>query len=261
MNGNIEISTVVGCKMMCSYCPQSIHVNSYAAKSKEFVMSLDSFKEYISSIPESVSIVFAGMAEPFLNPEAVEMVKHAHQKGHVISVYTTGVGLKSHDVLELKKLSFNHFCLHLPDEEGMMNLNITDQYIETVKDLMPIQKNIMCIGTLHPRLRAALGINVTGSTKGLYSRGGNLKDLMIPRKGGKLHCSACSEKLNHNILMPNGDVLLCCMDYNQDHVIGNLNEIDYIDLFESKEYQRVQQGLSGDETIDILCRKCEISKP
>ncbi len=259
--GNMEISTVVGCKMQCSYCPQKSHMENYSKKSSQFSMTLEDFRWFISTIPIDVDIVMAGMAEPFLNKDCMEMIKHAYLKGHRISVYTTGYGITMDDIKELGKIEFNHFCLHFPDADGLMNIRITPEYLEVLKALLPIKKNEMCIGKLHPAVREAIGFDVNDGSKSLYSRGGNLKDMMIPRKEGKLHCSSCTDALNHNVLMPNGDVLLCCMDYDQKHVIGNLNNMPYSSIFESEEYKRVKQGLAGDESIDILCRTCEISKP
>lgn len=263
--GNLEISTVIGCAMKCGYCPQSIHINNYAqkvgggAKSNKsaYTLTLQNYIKYLSTVPTHVDIVFAGMAEPFLNPDAVKMIDHAFYKGHIISLYTTGAGLSLDDANNLKNYNFNHFCLHLPDGDGIMNLKITPEYLEVLKVLMTLQKNIMCIGNLHPEVEKITGPVPDGSN-GLFSRGGTLTHLMPPRKTGKITCSACTEKLNHNILLPNGDVLLCCMDYAQKHVIGNLNEITYQDLFNTDEYNRIQTGLKN-ETIDILCRTCEVS--
>lgn len=262
-SGNLEISTIVGCKMRCSYCPQTSHIENFLERVNKDLrmlkMSLSDFVAFLSTIPSFVDVVFAGMAEPFLNPEATDMIEHAYNKGHKISVYTTGSGVKMQDIERLKNINYHHFCLHLPDCDGLMNLNITDEYLSVLKELDKIKKSAMCIGTLHPKVKETLGYDVPDGKDGLYSRGGTLKELMIPRKSGELFCSSCTEELNHNVLMPNGDVVLCCMDYNQKHVIGNLKEIKYEEIFKSNEYLRVRQGLK-DESIDILCRTCEVSK-
>ena len=44
------------------------------------------------------------------------------------------------------------------------------------------------------------------------------------------------------------------------HVIGNLLRDSYDQLFQSEEYRRIQRGLDGDETVDLACRTCEISR-
>ncbi len=245
--------------MQCTYCPQASHMANYKVKSKNFQLSLEDFKKFIGTIPPSVQMVFAGMAEPFLNKEGVSMVEHAFDKGHMISVYTTAEGLTKEDIDRLKRINYNHFCLHVPDAGGLMNLKVGERYLDVLKYLWDsgIVKNTMCIGTIHPDVARITGPIADGS-KGLYSRGGNLKELMIPRKTGRLHCTSCTDELNHNVLMPNGEVLLCCMDYNQKHVIGNLHSMTYGELFQSDEYKRVRQGML-DESVDILCRRCEIS--
>jgi len=263
MMGNLEISTVVGCKMRCSYCPQASHIEKYAERVGKqtplFKMTLFDFMYFIESVPKEVDIVFAGMAEPFLNPDAVGMIKYAYNKGHIISVYTTGQGLKLEDIEILKQFQYNHFCLHLPDGDGDMNLIVDEHYLNVIKELKGLFKNTMCIGKIHPKVKETLGFDVPDSTSALFSRAGALKELMIPRKNGKIYCSVCTDSLNHNVLMPNGDVLLCCMDYDQKHIIGNLKEIKYNQIFQTEEYKKVLNGLN-DESIDILCRTCEISK-
>jgi len=62
--------------------------------------------------------------------------------------------------------------------------------------------------------------------------------------------------LNHNVVLPDGTVLLCCMDYGMTHVIGNLVEQTHEEIMENIALERVRAGLNGDEEIEILCRKC-----
>lgn len=72
---NLEISTVVGCKMNCDYCPQKVHVKTYTDKTRETVMSLDNFKTILSTVPKECEIIFAGMAEPWLLKTSVHIPK------------------------------------------------------------------------------------------------------------------------------------------------------------------------------------------
>lgn len=257
--GCMEISLGVGCRMQCvSYCPQKTHMDNYTQRSNKFLMTLEDFRWFVSTIPREVDIVMAGMFEPFLNKDCIKMIRHAFNKGHVISLYTTGAGMTLQDVEELKTMQFNHLCLHLPDNDGLMNLRVTPEYLEVIKALLPISKNQMCIGNLHLKVKEALGIDLPDGSNGLYSRGGNIMKLAIPRRTGTIKCTSCTDSLNHNVLMPSGEVLLCCMDYSSKHILGNLNEMTYEQLFTSPEYLKIQAGLK-DESIDILCRSCEVS--
>jgi hypothetical protein len=53
------------------------------------------------------------------------------------------------------------------------------------------------------------------------------------------------ERLYHNVLIPSGDVSLCCMDYNLEEIIGNLFEQEYNEIL-PKPFS----------TFD-MCRRCE----
>lgn len=222
-------------------------------------MSFNTFAQSLAKVPKNVEIVFAGMAEPFLNPDAVSMVYTAIHEGYKVGIYTTLEGLSVSELVYIYNLPFSFFCLHLPDADGIMKLKITEKYLKKVEFATGIKDiQLMVIGKLHPEVEKITGPVKDGS-HGLFSRAGNLKTLAINKKKGVLECSACGPKIDHNILLPNGDVLLCCMDYSQEHVIGNLLTDSYEDLFKSPEYLKVMEGLK-DENSDIICRKCEVSK-
>jgi radical SAM protein with 4Fe4S-binding SPASM domain len=245
--------------MQCDYCPQKIHVNNYTAKTRHTQMTFADFKKMLSTVPKEVEIVFAGMAEPWLNKWCTDMVNYTFEQGYQVGVYTTTSGMTMKDVIGIHNLPFKFFTLHLPDADGIMRLKVDEKYLkvlEKVHELIDCQT--MVIGKLHPLVEEITGPVQDGSP-GLFSRAGNLKTLAINRKKGVLQCSACGPKIDHNVLLPNGDVLLCCMDYGQEHVIGNLLHMDYSDLFKSDEYLRVMEGLK-DENSNILCRKCEVSE-
>jgi Iron-sulfur cluster-binding domain len=258
MSADLEVTTVLGCRMMCSYCPQPLLIKRYAeSEHTGRVMTLDDFKKCLSTVPVTTGVSFAGMAEPWLNPACTDMVLHVVDKGHVTVVYTTAMGMTMQDVERLKGLRFKHLCLHLPDAEGRMTLPVTDDYLEVLVALAKShpEHNFALFGPLHPDVRRALGRDVPDSTVGLHSRAGNLDLNKVPRRSGKLDTRHC---INHNMLLPNGDVALCCQDYGLKHVLGNLLRQDYSSIFEGPEFVKLMRGMT-DESIDILCRTCNIA--
>lgn len=261
-NAILEISTVVGCRMACKhYCPQATHASAYRATGGARVMSFDDFRKCIDNVPPQVSICFAGMAEPWLNPECTKMIMWAHYKGHELSVFTTGYGVSLDDIQQVMPIRFRHFCLHLPDADGAMNLQPDKKYLDVIRAIRTLipSSTAMVIGRLHQDLIPIVG-NLPDGTNSLFSRAGNLDHLAIPKKTGKLRCSSCGPAINHNVLLPNGDVALCCMTYDLKHILGNLLTMEYEDLFQGDEYKKIQRGLDGDESIDIACRQCEVSE-
>lgn len=256
MSGILEISTIVGCRVGCDYCPQSDHVRVYAERGGPHVMTLDLFKRCVSSVPNDVEIVFAGMSEPFLNPAAVRMIDHAARR-HEVSVYSTLAGLAAPDIPVLAKIDFREFCIHVPDDGDRMNIPIDSHYMTAFAAACAClpKRHFTCIGKPHPKL-APLLPKLNDDTSGLLSRAGNLTDRAIPRKTGRLKELPC---MRHNVLLPDGSVVLCCMDYSQKSILGNLTTMKYEELFTGAEFQRVLCGLT-DETKEILCRHCEVAE-
>jgi hypothetical protein len=244
--------------MGCDYCPQKIHTTNYKSPQKQ--MTFHDFKKILSTVPKEVEIVFAGMAEPWLNKWATDMVLYSFDQGYKVGVYSTTVGMTEEDVYKLRGLPFLYFTIHLPDADGLMKLSITEKYLLVLNMLMYALPNHqkMVIGRLHPEVEKYTGPVEDGS-KGLISRAGNIKTLAINRKTGPLMCSACGPKIDHNVVLPNGDTLLCCCDYAQMNVIGNLIHGDYESLFTGK-YLEIMDALK-DDTKELNCRYCELSVP
>jgi hypothetical protein len=224
-------------------------------------MTLDAYKKMLSKIPAGTSIDFSGMAEPWLNPDCTEMILHTHERGYEIAVFTTAVGMSAADVEKIKSIPFSHFKVHLPDTERYSKIEIDDPYLETLGAI--VRSNIqncafMTMGTLPPAVRKVIGKSVKRTR--MMARAGNvttMADVQQPlRLAGQIRCRSCGDSLNHNVLLPNGDVVLCCMDYGLQHILGNLLQSDYKSLFSSEAFKRIQQGLD-DDSRDVLCRYCD----
>jgi radical SAM protein with 4Fe4S-binding SPASM domain len=247
--------------MNCSYCPQVVHVQEYRGNG-ERVMSLDTYKTCLSKVPLETEVVFAGMAEPWLNPHATDMVLHALSQGYAVSIYTTTSGMSLEDVERLKAHTYLQFVIHLPDADGRMKLKVTDEYLAVLGAcIRDIPHHYSMIGTPHPQVLPLVTRKLNDDSNSLLSRGGLNKEYEKPRKTGKIKCSACGPKLDHNVLLPNGNVALCCMIYDLKHIVGNLLTGTYDSLFESEEYKKVLRGQAGDESVDIACRSCELAVP
>jgi len=93
----------------------------------------------------------------------------------------------------------------------------------------------------------------------VISRAGNLTNYpgmdLQKRLSGIIYCDSCGSDFNHNVLLPNGDVIVCCMDYAMQYIIGNLAETSYADLFKSDIIRGMRDKLIDDGS-DIFCRYC-----
>lgn len=84
------------------------------------------------------------------------------------------------------------------------------------------------------------------------------QDISItPRNDFALTC-ASTPFYDRNVLLPNGDVVLCCMDYNLKHVIGNLLTQSYDEIMNGeklKEIIKMNEAVGFDKCS--ICKSCE----
>ena len=255
---SIEITTQVGCPVNCSYCPQKVMINAYAKRSRTRQMSLETFITCLNKLPEHMNIHFTGMCEPWINPHCTRMVLHALAEGHAVGISTTLQGMELADLDLLKPHAYRFFAIHLPTEKHTEAIRIDKHY----RTLLSAFINSGMAATFHvqgsgphPDLRDILaGREVIVFNP--HSRAGNVEIRGRRKPSGLRGRIGCSRGLKQNVLMPNGDVLLCCMDYGMRHVLGNLVEADLAALYQSRTFREVQAGLLDDK-MAILCRKCE----
>jgi hypothetical protein len=254
----IDITTSVGCRVRCEFCPQDKLIQAYQSRGGARQMTFAAYREILRKIPPDTALDFSGMAEPWLNPDCTEMLLHAHERGYEVAAFTTTVGMNEAEVERIKSIPFRRFVVHLPDTERYSRIEVSDVYLKKLANIIGSaipNCEFMTMGTLPREVAAILGRRIRRTR--MMSRAGNLTNVRAPKRlAGQIRCRSCGDSLNHNILLPNGDVVLCCMDYGLKHVLGNLLSSDYRELFESDAFKRVQAGLD-DDSFDILCRYCE----
>ena len=263
MEFTTSIDVKNGCVVDCVFCPQRTLQESYKGNK---LLSFDDFVTCVDKIPKEIRITFAGFTEPWLNPNCTDMLLYAHERGHPISVFTTGIGMKVEDIERIKHVPFagqpnGGFTLHLPDRERKAKHPITNNYLKVIKKFNETSSEIknftfMSMGELHDSVKPYFS---KPHIPEMWSRARNLlhESILKPEllnlkdqyksvyHGEGQKTCGCLEKLYHNVVLPNGDVSLCCMDYGLEHIVGNLLDQEYEDV------------IPKHNTCFNLCRFCE----
>lgn len=265
---SMQITTVIGCPVDCHYCPQNklLHNYFFADKKRKTVLSYDDFVRYLHRLPDNTTIDFSGFSEPLLNKDTIRMMEYAADLGKDVMVNTTLRGVTVNQAERLIRIPFRWVGLHLPDKESFANIPITNEYKEVLNLLLDAKKadgysfvdNANCQSEPHPDI---LGI-IAGRLKvyvELYDRAGNLDEndpnLVHVFKTGRLYCS-WSKRLDHNILLPDGTIVLCCSDFGLEYVLGNLDKEDYSDIMRGSVIQNVRKKMMDNDDSSVICRKC-----
>jgi hypothetical protein len=255
IDSTLEITTVIGCSNWCRFCPQELLIQKYSRISSKRSMTLVDFAKCMDTVPKSTMIDFSGMAEPWLNPECTEMLQYAGEMGYSLGVYTTGIGMKARDVEAIKKYDFEIFVVHLADDANNARIAVDEDYLAVIDQIAKSIKpaKFMAMGKLHPKL--AFLEDKLFQTE-MISRAGNVSFIKPAIKKGMLACLS-AYGLRHNVLLPNGEVYLCCMDYGLEHRIGNLFIDSYGELFRGGEYRRIESAMASGRDDGVICRRCE----
>lgn len=249
----------MGCKNACDYCPQRLLVRQNKKRGGLYMMTRETFETCLDKVPTDVAIHFSGYCEPWQNSDCTAFVEYAANKGHEVSVFTTLYGVSEDDIIRLSRVSMKELTIHLPNARASMNIDVNDEYLGILAlfertSFRYEKRSYVFFGEPHPEVLQVIG---RGRLHRLTSRAGNV-DLSVKtspsRVDGPIMCVKSREF--QNVLLPNGDVALCCMDYGLQHVIGNLLRNSYEVLHRSPAFMRVLQGMSGQDG-DVLCRTCE----
>jgi hypothetical protein len=233
----LEITTNIGCHLRCSYCPQKKLMRAYQKQKEERgksiqFMTLSKFTKCISTVPHDVDIHFSGFSEPWYALECTEMVELANAKGHCIEVFTTTDGMINEHIDRLKLIPFKRFVIHLPDENNDMHLIPDKIYLDRLQKIIQAIPNaeFITIGVPHPDIVALLGH--ASSTFRVHTRAGNVQinhttigtafsEEEILQKNANTSLVCRRNRMMSNVLLPDGDIQFCSMDYGLKHTLGN----------------------------------------
>lgn len=265
----IEISLYVGCSVNCSYCP---HLSLFK-KSSTKELPVVEYKQLLSKIPKFVGIAFIGMSEPLLHKNFKEILLHTLQEGYKVVCFTTLPDkYPEHVELFLNPDLWLVRSLHIRDDQMSYKNNSEFYYSNIEKYFSQINKSN---NTIKKDRVSILSKNIDPKIETLIKKydlcdyvhrsepfariKAPMKYKVKPNKQlkGKIYCSEHHDKIQH--LLPDGDVVLCCMDVEKKHVLGNLFNDSYESLFRSKEYNNILNGFKDDK-IKTICRSCAFAK-
>lgn len=272
----LEVSTIMGCSVNCKYCPQDVLLKKYYEKDKkrQRIMTIDNFKVILEHTPKDCIIDFSGMTEPFNNPDCFEMIKMACDAGRKVYLFTTLAEVDEQTVDELIKLPIYYITLHVADKCGYAYIPTTETYYRNVEKVLSAKKadgspfiDFLNAQTDPDERVAEIARGKYEIMRSVQNRAGNVKDESAQHRekiiepGTKIKCCFCGDDLSNSLVLPDGTLLICNMDYGMKHVLGNLYEEDYDTIRSKGELQRVIRALNCEEEMDeLLCRSCLLAR-
>ena len=246
----LEVTTILGCPVDCSYCPQDQLKKSGNGLKKR--LSLQDFYNALNNIDMKVGIAWTGYSEPCLTPDLPEMCDAVRSRGLSQVISTTLTGSPRSVDFVMRESCFASFTIHAPDKSGLMRgLKPNADYIKRFStcldqmfrsnqmdkvriitfgdhfypELEPYIKDAMInkgLKSTHLKLRDTVSTRAGGlDTEDLVKQGLNVKTYS-ERGRGTYFCE--KRKMNQPVLLPDGNLSICSFDYGLRSVYGNLFE-------------------------------------
>ncbi len=275
---SLEAHTV--CNQSCYFCPVSI------APRESHFMPTETYERIVSEIAglgEPVEAVFMiSYNEPTVDPRFLDQVRCIRAAGLPPATLTNGTGLtpeRSDALVEMGGLRYLSINISTLDREryrqdrGNDHLGKVLRNLDYAKD-KPVGEDmhIVVLGTddeTHHRDFEELQERFAGSRFEVLffvanDRAGYLQLGLKAEHDGPRLCGCehmGSRPIQHLHITPRAEVILCCQDYNETSVIGDLNHASVREVLAGDDFARARRQVYGiEEAPDgFICHNCKFA--
>jgi len=273
----VSLETLTTCNQKCYFCPVSI------APREDEEMPVALFERIVEELlpfrATLEGIFLQSYNEPTIDRRFVDLVRTLFAADLPVAVLSNGSGLTSAKVdalLEAGRLRYLCINLSTLDRErykadrGADHLDAVLRNVENMRDKpLADDMRIVVLGEMDDRHRAdfaAISERFAGSRFTVMmhhatDRAGWL-ELGLARQEPIRKLGGCdlmgSRPIQHLHITPTGKCVLCCQDYDENYVVGDVATHSIAEVLEGPEMAKMRRWVYGvDEAPDdFICRTC-----
>lgn len=270
-----EIEVTAHCNWGCRFCPVATDPKPPRT------MPMDLFEEIITKLKGVGTVdyvTFQFYNEPTLDRYFVRRVEVLAEHGMQLALYSNASALTQEKIDALVDHGvLRHLIVNLPSDDPAEFAELTGSrsYQHTVRNLRAAIDAGLRVQIAVNGVGKALARNFVGLTRRYRPLGVEVfLSLTCDRAGdvggayaqdvyveGRL--TGCGWPVQHANISVTGDLFLCCNDYYQREVFGNIRDGSIDDLMTSEASVRLRRLVFGvaDAPKDFLCRRCHNQQP
>lgn len=273
----VSLETMTACNQKCYFCPVSV------APREDETMPVELFERIVNeltSFRDTIQGVFLqSYNEPTLDRRFVEHVSTLFAAGLPVAVLSNGSGLipKKVDAI-MAAGQLRYLCINLSTldrerykhDRGEDHLGVVLRNLDYFKDKpLAQQMRIVVLGEMNETHRAdfeAIRDRFAGSRFEVEmhhatDRAGWLEvgmKTLVPKK----NLAGCdligSRPIQHLHITPTGACIICCQDYDENYVVGDVSKNSVLEVLEGDEMATIRKWAYGVEEApeDFICRTC-----
>lgn len=270
----VEIEVNRHCNFRCVFCPVE------AAPKPRGFMSRDLFELVLARVVEygAPEISLNHYSEPTLTPDLTGRIARAAALGLRVRLHTNASLLDEDKIRDLAALDAVHLFVNLPtldraEYERVTGTKLFDRVVRNLELLgrhrIPTTLSINAprdaadetVRAINERFAALFGASIAWPTDTRAGRVDKIEYATTPRHVGLLAgCTYATRQIN---VTHEGKVFLCCQDYDQEYVLGDLREHSLREIAEGERAVALRRWIFGHEAPPpgFLCSSCAWTGP
>ena len=273
----VSLETLTTCNQKCYFCPVSI------APRPDEEMPVALFERIVGELmafrPTLQGIFLQSYNEPTIDRRFVDFVRTLFAADLPVAVLSNATGLTPQKVDALLEAgALRYLCINLStldpndytEDRGADHLAVVLRNLEYLQDKpLADDMRIVVLGELDAKHRAAFeaiqdrfaGSRFSVMMHHATDRAGWL-DLGLARQDPIRRLGGCelmgSRPVQHLHITLAGKAILCCQDYDENYVVGDLSSHSILEVLEGPEMAKMRRWVYGvDEAPDdFICRTC-----
>lgn len=273
----VSLETMTTCNQKCYFCPVSIAPRDDESMTEELFASIvNQLTTYRSTLE---GVFLQSYNEPTLDRRFVEHVRALFAAGLPVAVLSNGSGLTPAKADALMAAgTLRYLCINLSTldrdrykhDRGEDHLAVVLRNLDHIRDRkIADEMRIVVLGEMTDVHRAdyeAIRERFAGSRFEVHlseaqDRAGWL-DVGIKTMTPKRNLAGCdligSRPIQHLHITPRGACILCCQDYDENYVVGDLTKNTIGEVMVGDEMAKMRRWTYGVEEApdDFICRTC-----
>jgi radical SAM protein with 4Fe4S-binding SPASM domain len=250
------------CNLSCDFCPQSL--DDYEDRTgKRQDMSLELWAKVMKEIHaleiKSLKLYFFG--EPLLHPQIGEMVGLAGLVCKRVELTTNGMALTPKIAAQLidARLDYLRVSIYptIPHPENVVRNVLT---LRKLRDQSGLTRPVICAKVFSQAEKEAIqplydGIVDEIAVEGLHTIGSEFVQISQQPKDDR---KACPYPFYNLVVKSNGDVVPCCVAWEDSLVVGNVAAQTLSEIWAGEPLARIHRlHLEGRRSELAACAKCD----
>ena len=272
----IQIQTQSGCNASCAFCPSGKTVNKLTHGRMDVALFERLAEECCARGPQRISPYL--MNEPLLDREIDRRIAYLIQRRKpptIVHIATNGSRLDRDMAERLIEAGLDSIAISFQGitkevfEESMAGLKFEETF-ENARTFMrlcqergvPMRRRVTMVRTklsekdIEPARKHWTGLGAAFKVLPLCNRSHSAVTSRNLNTKEWRRFAWCNRMMTQAYILFNGDLVLCCVDWERSTIMGSVRERSLEEVWNSEGYRTMRRRFMGGDVKDTICASC-----